>query len=182
MWNRRRCGLKPSGATAYLHSRQIKTLHSTQYTERSIARNKRLTNEAVRLRHPETRRRRERHHAAAVSRVGTRYLPRSSKRLTFHPAKFEPASTPACSDWQKRNTEQYAIAHSSENNRVGSIKRKCVLFISTVEDRGESEAPGVSYSLDRRCGSVPISASCSWGVLSELGESSGHRPQPRDRY
>jgi hypothetical protein len=65
------------------------------------------------LRHPEIRRRRERHRAAAVSRVGARYLPR--KRLAFPRAKFEPASTLARSDWQKRDTEQCAIAHSSEN-------------------------------------------------------------------
>jgi hypothetical protein len=65
------------------------------------------------LRHPETRRRRERHRAAAVSRVKSCYLPR--KRLAFHPAKFEPAFSLARSDWQKRDTEQCVVAHSSED-------------------------------------------------------------------
>jgi len=36
------------------------------------------------------------------------------KRLAFHPAKFEPAFSLARSDWQKRDTEQCAIAHGSE--------------------------------------------------------------------
>lgn len=81
-----------------------------------VHREKQEADDAVRLRYPETRRRRERHHAATVSRVGARCLPR--KRLALHPAKSEPASRLARSDWQKRDTEQCAIAHSSEYNPI----------------------------------------------------------------
>jgi hypothetical protein len=103
-----------------LHARQIRTLYSGQYTKRSIAKNK--ADERVRLCLTETRRRRERHRAAAVSRVEARYLLR--KRLAFHPAKFEPALTLARSDWQKRHVNEDAIAHGSEVGKEPWIVRE----------------------------------------------------------
>ena len=93
-----------------MHAWQIRTLYSGQYTKRSIAKNK--ADKRVRLCLTETRRRRERHRAVAVSRVEARYLAR--KRLAFYPAKFEPALTLARSDWQKRHVDEDAIAHGSE--------------------------------------------------------------------
>ena len=77
-----------------------------------VHREEQEADDAVRLRHPETRRRRERHGAAAVSHVGACYLPR--KRLAFHPAIFEPVSSLARSDWQKGGYRAVCIAHSSE--------------------------------------------------------------------
>ena len=57
-----------------------------------------------------------------------RHCPR--KRLAFPRAKFEPASTLARSDWQARNTEQCAIAHSSE-----ALRKRRPHIISSLQAR-----------------------------------------------
>jgi hypothetical protein len=48
---------------------------------------------------------------------------KSSKRLAFHPARFEPALILARSDWQKRYVDEDAIAHGSE--MISSVEGQC---------------------------------------------------------